>query len=66
MVIFSLMPFLMFLFAVTMGINHKKAENYDKNDEKDDDERLVPPYFADKSGRIVIHTNLLKMKRPLG
>jgi hypothetical protein len=42
------MPFLKFLFAVAMGINHAQDKNHNEHNEKDDDEWIVSPYFADK------------------
>jgi hypothetical protein len=49
-VVFGPMPFLAFLFAVTMGVNHGKTQNNEAANRQDDDERLILPNLADKCG----------------
>jgi hypothetical protein len=51
-VIFGSMPFLVLFFAVTMGINQRKAQNNQAANRKDDDYRLILPYLADKCGYV--------------
>jgi len=61
------MTLLIFLFAVTMSVNHGKGKNDDETENQHDDHRLIFPDLANKFGRFCIHAkkhtpNLLRMK----
>jgi putative Ca2+/H+ antiporter (TMEM165/GDT1 family) len=52
-VFFGMASFL--LFAVAMGINDQQSKNDHASGKKDDNEWLIPPHIAHKSGEIGIH-----------
>jgi hypothetical protein len=51
-VIFGSVPLLVFFFAVAMGINHRKTQNYHAANRQNDYDRLILPYLADKCGYV--------------
>ena len=52
---FNAMTFLPFL-PVTISVNHQKDKNHKAGDHENDNDGLVPPYFANKIGIIRIHS----------
>jgi hypothetical protein len=50
--IFGPVPLLVFFFAVAMGINQRKAQNYQAANRQDNDDRFILPYRANKCGYV--------------
>ena len=57
-VMFGPVPLLVFFFAMTMGVNHRQAQNNQAANREDNDDGFILPDFADKCGDVCIHDKM--------